>query len=163
MPPRSPPARPGPLGPMTFGARADHSRSHVQVPAPQPGQGAGELPAVNSCQGQKMLPQVPSYPNLLLKHWSSSGGVLGACSTPARWSRGMILASGARGPGFNSRTSPPFGHPPSSAAACGPSARRDQCQRGGRAPVPTQRGWAGGLGWAHPCCQDGAIQKQRWR
>ena len=24
----------------------------------------------------------------------------------ARWSRGMIRASGARGPGFNSRTSP---------------------------------------------------------
>ena len=26
--------------------------------------------------------------------------------TPARWSRGMIRASGARGPGFKSRTSP---------------------------------------------------------
>ena len=28
------------------------------------------------------------------------------------WSRGMILASGARGPGFKSRQDPPLQHPP---------------------------------------------------
>ena len=32
--------------------------------------------------------------------------------TPAAWSRGMVLASGAGGPGSNCRTSPAFGHPP---------------------------------------------------
>ena len=43
--------------------------------------------------------------NSLLKLYKSATM---RCGASAAWSRGMIRASGARGPGFNSRSSPFF-------------------------------------------------------
>ena len=54
------------------------------------------------------------------RHWWAGQGVLRSSAAPSaewcaapctlsgRWSSGMILASGARGRGFNSRTAPVF-------------------------------------------------------
>ena len=70
------------------------------------------------------------------RRWARKG-FLRKCPSMAAWSSGMILAQGARGPGFNSRSSP-------SSAVCSP--------QGGEAPRQTRR-WclagADGLSRSH--------------
>ena len=67
------------------------------------------------------LPSAARFP-----FWACRHGLSGApnMSQKAVWSSGMILASGARGPGFNSQNSPFAIDPPNSEHAPGQAGRK---------------------------------------